>query len=220
MVFCELEIRSRVLGRHVGLTMLLPEKEAPAVGFRTLWLLHGTGGDETDWIRHTGIERTAEENGLAVVMPAGEVSRWTDTVAGGRYFTYVGRELPMILRDLFPLSARRADCLSAGVGSGGNGALRLALRLPERFAAAACLSPEEEPDCLPDAVRILSEDRPVPAIRLACGRDDRSAGGTRRFLAGMRSFPGDPFSVTWEECPGEADWDFWNDCLRHFIRSV
>ena len=35
--------------------------------FKVLWLLHGTSGDSTDWVRRTNIELDAEELGIAVV---------------------------------------------------------------------------------------------------------------------------------------------------------
>ena len=37
--------------------------------YKVLWLLHGTFGDNTDWVRKTNIELYAEERDLSVVMP-------------------------------------------------------------------------------------------------------------------------------------------------------
>jgi putative tributyrin esterase len=60
--------------------------------------------------------------------------------SGPQYWTFVSEELPLLMRDVFPLSAKREETFAAGLSMGGYGALRLALAKPDRFAAAASLS--------------------------------------------------------------------------------
>jgi len=105
-----------------------------------LWLLHGEGQDHSAWQRHTAIERYAESQGFAVVMPAAETSFYADMEYGFRYFDFVSRELPIICREFFPLSSLREENMIAGGGMGGYGALKVALSLPGKYRAAACLS--------------------------------------------------------------------------------
>ena len=61
---------------------LVPDEQGvprPIQGpFATLYLLHGILGSEVDWISGTRIQRWADERNLAVVMPAGENSFYTD----------------------------------------------------------------------------------------------------------------------------------------------
>jgi S-formylglutathione hydrolase FrmB len=52
----------------------------------------------------------------------------------------VSEELPRLVAAMFPLSDRRGETFVAGLSMGGYGALKLALRQPGRFAAAASLS--------------------------------------------------------------------------------
>jgi S-formylglutathione hydrolase FrmB len=59
---------------------------------------------------------------------------------GYRYWDFVSQELLHKARGFFPLSSAREDNFVAGLSMGGYGALKLALSLPERFAAAASLS--------------------------------------------------------------------------------
>ena len=59
---------------------------------------------------------------------------------GGRYWTFLSEELPALVGAFFRVSTRREDTFVAGLSMGGYGALKWALRQPERFAAAASLS--------------------------------------------------------------------------------
>lgn len=109
---------------------------------KVLWLLHGEGGDCSDWLRLSMIEHHADKAGVALVMPNMDNSMYMDMAHGGYpYFTYLAEDLPAHVRDLISLlSDRREDNVVAGVGAGGYGALVgaarathvLGLRLPVR----------------------------------------------------------------------------------------
>src|SRR6185369_5319964 len=109
-------------------------------GHPTLFLLHGMSDDETIWTRSTNVERYAAELGLAVVMPNVHRSFYTNMVHGYRYWDFVSMELVDKVRSFFPLSHAREDNFVAGNSMGGHGAFKLAMRMPETFAAAASLS--------------------------------------------------------------------------------
>ena len=108
--------------------------------FKTLYLLHGIGDNQTHWSRFTNIEWFAEKYNIAVVMPEGNVSFYSDMVWGQKYWSYLSIELPRYMQTVFPLSEKREDNFVAGVSMGGYGAYKLALCCPENFAAAASLS--------------------------------------------------------------------------------
>jgi S-formylglutathione hydrolase FrmB len=108
--------------------------------YPTLYLLHGLSDDHTIWQRRTSIERYAANYELAVVMPAVHRSFYADMTTGYRYFTYVTGELPSLVRSLFPLSEARKDNFVAGLSMGGYGAFKIAMTLPDQYAAAASLS--------------------------------------------------------------------------------
>ena len=105
-----------------------------------LYLLHGLSDDDTIWLRRTSIERYVAPLGLAVVMPQVHRSFYTDEAHGNRYWTFLSEELPELVHHFFRLSRRREDTFVAGLSMGGYGALKWALREPERFAAAASMS--------------------------------------------------------------------------------
>jgi putative tributyrin esterase len=146
MILTEVNFFSEFLTLRCTMRVILPQrsladaqKKRPPK-YRTLYLLHGYSDDHTAWQRWTSIERYVEGFNLAVVMPAVNLSFYTDMVHGGKYWQFISEEVPVVARDLFPLSAARADNFVAGLSMGGYGAFKLALTHPGRFAAAASLS--------------------------------------------------------------------------------
>src|SRR5918912_3501776 len=149
MALLRCDVFSDALGLSTSLTVILPQPTTTQIGLEgdagdepppVLYLLHGLSDDDTIWTRRTSIERYVAPLGLAVVMPQVHRSFYTDEAYGGRYWTFVAEELPELVGSLFRVSARREDTFVAGLSMGGYGALKLALRQPERFAAAASLS--------------------------------------------------------------------------------
>ena len=138
------------------MNLILPQKSATQIGmaasgsaerrdYPVLYLLHGLSDNHTIWCRRTSIERYAADYEVVVVMPNGERGFYTDMAEGYRYWTMLSEELPQIVRNLFPVSTKREDTFVAGLSMGGYGALKLALRCPERFAGAVALSPVTDP---------------------------------------------------------------------------
>ncbi|SDM62813.1 alpha/beta hydrolase [Acetanaerobacterium elongatum] len=108
--------------------------------YQTLYLLHGSYGDCTDWVRLANIERYAQEKTLAVVMPSAENSSYVNMDRGEAYLNYISEELPAFLSKVFPLSRRREHTFIAGLSMGGYGAFRVAFEHPEQYGCAASLS--------------------------------------------------------------------------------
>lgn len=130
------------LGFHTNVYVILPHDSSKAIKpYQVLYLLHGGAGNAQDWIRYTSIERYAEENYIAVVMPeVGGSSFYADMVHGYKYYTYLTEELPMVLNCFLPLSDKREDRFVAGLSMGGYGAYKWAFDQPEYFIAAGNLS--------------------------------------------------------------------------------
>jgi putative tributyrin esterase len=148
MALAHVDFFSEVLGLCCQADVILPQK-LQGIGQEganregdvpVLWLLHGASDDHTIWQRRTSIERYVAPLGIAVVMPAVQLSFYTNMETGGRFFDYITDELPVIMRDFFHFSARREDNFIAGLSMGGYGAFKAALTKPEQYAAAASLS--------------------------------------------------------------------------------
>ncbi len=149
MAKIELNVNSRSVGGNVTVQAVIPSmnfgdmmKRTPdhvlyGSRFPVLWLLHGTSGDHSDWLRYTCVERWAEENKIAVITPAVKNSAYTDMAYGPKFFTFVTEELPKICQHLFPISDRREDNIVSGLSMGGYGAFKLALRCPDKYGMVA-----------------------------------------------------------------------------------
>ena len=150
MAFLNCCFKSALLGKAVNLNAVIPQcrwsreyryGEAENRRYPVIFLLHGLSDDYSAWMRYTSIERYANEYNAAVIMPDGGRSFYTDAANGFPYWSFISEELPAGAAVMFPISLMREDCCAAGLSMGGYGALKLALRHPERFAAAAALSP-------------------------------------------------------------------------------
>ena len=139
---------SKALMRPVPITVVLPTDKRvgpqgtpPAGPFKTLYLLHGIFGDETDWVCGTRAQAWATERNLALVMPAGENSFYVDHPNASRnYGQFIGEELVEFTRRTFPLSPKREDTFIGGLSMGGFGAIVNGLKHPETFGAVCALS--------------------------------------------------------------------------------
>ncbi|MFC0506944.1 alpha/beta hydrolase [Micromonospora costi] len=251
MALMRVDFYSEALTLSTSMTVILPQRTSSQIGMAggatagdppVLYLLHGLTDDDTIWLRRTAIERYVAPLGLAVVMPQVGRSFYTDETHGNRYWTFLSAELPELCRSFFRLSDRREDTFVAGLSMGGYGAVKWALREPERFAAAASLS-----GALDLAHRAQHRDHPVdpavwhtvfgdravagtdddtvalldrasgenrPALYVACGTEDFLYEDNLRFVAAARE-RGVPLTVDFS--PGAHDWAYWDAKIRDVL---
>lgn len=108
---------------------------------KTLILLHGLTGTDTDWLFGGVAQEMAKQYNLAVFMPTTGNSFYLDRgYPGGNYGTFVGEELPEYIRDTFGFCLTREDTMIAGLSMGGFGAIRTALAYPDTFSSCIALS--------------------------------------------------------------------------------
>ena len=153
MAHIQLNFYSQSLLNNVNVIVFLPTVSADdylfdsniryglkGMKYQTMYLLHGSYGDCTDWTRFTGLERYAQDKTLAVVMPSAENSNYVDMAYGEAYEKYITEELPEFLCKMFPLSRKREDTFIAGLSMGGFGSFHSALKHPEKYECAISLS--------------------------------------------------------------------------------
>ena len=152
MALVHLNFESQFLNNNTDINIILPDKPRgiePAEFYDSnkkypvLWLLHGTFGDYTDWIRKSNIELYAAERDLIVVMPSALNSNYLDWKGFGIGYSnwgYFIDELMPLIYNWFPASSEKKDNFIAGLSMGGGGAIQFAAGHPEKFAAAAILS--------------------------------------------------------------------------------
>lgn len=216
--------------------------------YPVLYLLHGSYGDCMDWCLNTGIERYAQEKQIAVVMPSGENSAYSNMAYGEQYLTFIGEELPEFVRQMFPISGKREETYIAGLSMGGYGAYRVGLEYPDTFGWVAALSGGM------DREKIQSNDARVQKVltryRSAIYKDGEPIAGTRNDLltllkeqldAGVSLpklymncgtedfvFPlNEHFyekaselgaSIVYEKFPGVHNWDYWDAHIKDVLK--
>jgi S-formylglutathione hydrolase FrmB len=173
-------------------------------------------------------------------MPQVHRSFYADEVYGGRYWTFLTAELPGLVASFFNVSQRREDTFVAGLSMGGYGALKWALREPDRFAAAASLSGAaeisrlrreraEDPRMMQrifgdaptegsddDVLALVDRSDPTatPPLYVCCGTEDELIGGNRELArrCQRRKLP-----ITTDFGPGEHDWAYWDDHIQDVL---
>lgn len=143
---------SQVLREQVKVSVVLPTysrwntkgtvEEFYKMGkkYKTLYVLHGGSDDCTTYYRNTNIERYADGNCFAVVMPEVKNSFYSNMKHGPKYFDYLSKELPSVMEAVFPLSDKREDRYVVGNSMGSHGTFKWVLNCPEFFNAAAGMS--------------------------------------------------------------------------------
>jgi len=253
MALIHCDFYSDVLGLSVSMDAIIPQETRSQIGMKgaggagphpTLYLLHGMSDDHTIWQRRTSIERYVAPMGLAVMMPAVHRSFYCDMVRGYKYWTFVSEELPELCRGFFRLSEAREENFVAGLSMGGYGAMKLGLRCPEKFAAAASLSGAVDRfrnvDGMDEARRLewenvfgdltkvaggdndlfhlaeelASSGAPRPKLYQCCGTEDFLYEGNLRFRDHVRELG---YDLTYEEGPGEHEWGFWDKMIQNVL---
>lgn len=133
-----INFKSEALHMPVMLDIIMPQGHG---GYKTLYLLHGAGGDHTTWYGKSRIEDYAENKNIAIIMPSGNNKFYVNNEHGKDYFTFIADELPEMCGRWFDISGKAADRYIAGMSMGGYGALYAALKKTGFYAGAFGISP-------------------------------------------------------------------------------
>ena len=146
MAYINMNLYSDALNVDTDVALFLPETRHgaetahPEKKYPVVYVLHGYGDNHTAWVRKSTIEMVARTLDCIVVMPSCRNSFYADGKNGFDYYHYILDELPLKLKNWFPISDRREDTFIMGNSMGGYGAFMLAMRNPERYAAAVSFS--------------------------------------------------------------------------------
>ena len=239
-----LSLPSRILGRNMPVTIILPDGYATSgQRYPVLYLLHGASGDHTDWNAKSAIAAHIRSLPLIVVMPdAHGDSFYLDTPGYGKIRSAFLDELVPMVDERYRTIARREGRAIAGLSMGGYGAWQLALSSQDLFACAASLSgalgwgtgpmPNLARKLYPDQTEVLwTRDalRPMierrvrrgryngPALWFDCGKDDFLIESNRQmdsYLYGKR------IPVEFVEFNGAHDWAYWDEHIRDVLTFV
>jgi len=248
MALMQVGFFSAQLGLRMNMNVLVPQSGDGERKFKVLYLLHGLSDDCSMWCRNTRIEPYVEQLPLIVVMPEVHRSFYADMHAGGRYWSFVSEELPQLVRGFFHISEARCDTYVAGLSMGGYGALKLALRRPERFGHCAAFSGALRPEQL---LRVADRKELQPEFGNMFGNEADFLGGENDLFTlaekaaalpeeqrtALHLFCGsEDFLIAhnrefharldrlgyphdYTEAPGVHCWEFWDDCIRQTLEE-
>ncbi|MBE6584566.1 MAG: esterase family protein [Ruminococcaceae bacterium] len=243
MAFIQFHFFSEALGMQSEAYVIIPQRKTSGqIGvesqssnekYKCLYLLHGLSDDHTIWMRRTSIERYADKYGICVVMPCAHRSFYSNMDCGLKYYDYIAHELPSLICEFFNVSSRREDNFVAGLSMGGYGALKIALRDPDKFCAGAGLSAVTDvkspyrkeflssifgkgnsaPD--EDDLFLLADNcanNPNrPKLFMACGTEDGLYPENVRLRDTLNSLGYDLF---YTEEHGNHNWEFWDKHIQ------
>jgi len=151
MSLLTVRFQSKFLERNVSFKIIIPndlykeelsefskEYSRPT---KSLYLLHGFGGDNLDWITKTNIIDLAIKYNLAIIFPSGENSYYVNKEGlSNQFSSFIGEELVNYVQNTFNLSSKKENTFIGGLSMGGFGAIRISLAFPQTFSKAFGLS--------------------------------------------------------------------------------
>lgn len=254
-----MEFHADTIMQHANFSFVLPNDVVPeergeakhfARAPKTLILLHGLTGTDTDWLYSGAAQAVSRKYNLAVFMPTTGNSFYLDRgYAGGNCGAFIGEELPAYIRRVFGFCASREDTILGGLSMGGFGALHTALDYPDVFCACIALSSalrlhelarSEADGVMPAAMArdifgerdaLLTSDknpeiqyRRLRAAGAAIPRLYLAVGTEDALLPANRQFRDfleqEGADFLYEEGPGAHDWTFWNEYIDRGLARI
>ena len=119
MIHAQLTMRSNALEMDTKVDVLLPEdrhttKDTRGRKYPVLYILHGAKEDNSSWINLSNIFLMCRDLDLIVVMPTTYRGSYVDAVYGQNYYTYISEELPVKMKNIFPISDDPKDTFIMG----------------------------------------------------------------------------------------------------------
>ncbi len=252
MATLQMNILSMRLGMQSNFTVILPsfrpgiddpskdysELYPRDVRFRTLWLLPSEYGDDLEALHYTSVQRYADETGMAVVMPAPLNRMYSNDPTNQKFLDYITDELWSVCHGSFALSYKREDNYIGGFSLGAYGAIKAALRNPDKYSKFFMVGGVFESgikdgyfkdinariaeqgliphlpldDALPGDEEItVPEGAVLPEAAVYFAAEDSLAGYARRAVDNLKAAG---FNVTSKEFPGKDSWAFRDDALK------
>lgn len=140
------QLDSRLMGRKMPYRIVLPfgyaDAKNSALRYPVIYLLHGLGGEYSNWTDRTKLHEYLEMREAILVTPDGGSGWYTDSVSkpDEKWESYIVQELITEIDKKFRTIATREKRAIAGLSMGGFGALKFGLKYPERFVLAGSFS--------------------------------------------------------------------------------
>ena len=123
------------LHRRKQYLVVRPENSGQLDGFGVIYLLHGFGGEPSDWLRWSHLYDYLRNRKLIAVLPEGDNSYYVNAaeLPEDHYADYILNDIPEDVETHYPVARKREARLIAGLSMGGYGTFYLGLKHPDRY---------------------------------------------------------------------------------------
>jgi S-formylglutathione hydrolase FrmB len=143
-----LDVPSAAMKRNLRAGVVLPDSYAKGKAiYPVLYLLHGGGGQFSDWLKQTPdktlLQRLADQYNLIIVTPEGDrLSGYLNSPIqkDNLFETYITKEVVEKIDNTYRTIRDRKGRVITGLSMGGHGSLYLAGRHPDLYCAAGSMS--------------------------------------------------------------------------------
>ncbi len=230
-----MDYASSVTGGSRKANIYLPPGYTPKRKYPVLYLLHGIGGDETEWLRFTSpnlildnLIADGKAEPMIVVMPNGR-ALGDDRAGGDIYSREKVAGFAAFERDLldclipavearYSVRVDRESRAIAGLSMGGGQTLNFGFGHLDTFAWIGAFSPA--PNTRPDAALLPDPEQArarVKLLYLSCGNKDGLMNISRRVLALLDR---NQIPRLWNVDDFGHDADHWGSNLYHFSQRI
>jgi putative tributyrin esterase len=235
------------LQRKMTYRIYLPRHHSSSVRYPVLYLLHGLYGDYRNWDTLTHLADYMRDRQFIVVMPDAGNSWYVNSVTepSDRFEDYIAKDLVSEIDRKYRTIPRREGRAIAGLSMGGYGAIKIALKYPEKYVFAGSLSgaldaartlAEEVPEYHDQLVKVLGEPgNPAraendvfsllagadparePYFYIACGASDRFLKINRDFV---KELSARNFAYEYHETSGGHEWPYWDRAVQPLLDAL
>ncbi|MGA9406123.1 MAG: alpha/beta hydrolase-fold protein [Bacteroidota bacterium] len=167
-VFDDLSMTSKILrGERKYAVYLPPDYETSQRSYPVLYLLHGSGDDQTGWVQFGEVLHIADKaindgsaTPMIIVMPDANSGRrgYTNKIDGTwQYEDFFFNEFIPYIEKTYRIKSEKRFRAVAGLSMGGYGTFLYALHHPEMFSSACPLSASTGPMQLEDTRKSLQD---------------------------------------------------------------
>jgi enterochelin esterase-like enzyme len=161
---------SKILGGERKFAVYLPpDYDTSKRSYPALYLLHGSGDDQTGWVQFGEVQHIADEairsgraTPMVIIMPDADSGRrgyFNDIHGDWRYEDFFFEELLPFVEENYRIKSDKRYRAVGGLSMGGGGTFMYALHHPELFSSACPLSASTGPLTLEDAKRRYARPR-------------------------------------------------------------
>lgn len=242
---------SHTLQAQMRFVVILPKDYSlTSQSYPVLYLLHGYGGRETDWIRLSRVVKYAQDYDFIIVCPDGQNGWYTNSpITKKKYEDYLMNDVMSVVDKRYRTMTARHSRAIAGLSMGGYGALKLALKYPQRFYFAASFSGalyvpvSSRPDnkILSESLRNAFGDEKtdhwssndpfilidaaqnpasLPYLYISTGKDDNLPRIVETSRALAEKLRVKGILYEYHELPGGHTWVFWDREIRTLLRRL